>query len=185
MKRRRHRSAGLTLVEAVLLVSLAGIVLAVGVPAFVRGLRTSKSAEAVHELGRIFDAVERYYATPQPTAVGTRIGCLPDAAGPTPAQPSKEPVSVEFGAATSPSAATWRAIGYEPASPLRYRYSLRPLRAGCGTVRGTADGQPLLWLRAEADLDGDGALSRFERTASEHDGTLVLDEPLIVHDRVE
>ena len=53
------------------------------------------------------------------------------------------------------------------------------------TVRGVAAGQPLLWLRAEADLDGDGVLSRFERTASERDGRLVLDEPLIVHDRVE
>jgi Tfp pilus assembly protein PilE len=183
--RRRIRNAGLTLVETVLLVSIAGVVLAVGVPAFVRGLRTSKSTEAVQELERMFDAVAHYYATPQPDGNGTLIGCLPDAAGPTPEQPSQEPLVVEFGAATSPGAATWRAIGYEPASPLRYRYSLRPVRPGCGTVRGLPAGQPLLWLRAEGDLDGDGVVSRFERSATERDGKLVLDEALVVHDRVE
>ena len=38
VKRRRNRRAGLTLVEVMLLMSIAGIVLAVGVPAFVRPL---------------------------------------------------------------------------------------------------------------------------------------------------
>jgi Tfp pilus assembly protein FimT len=96
VRRRSRSTSGLTLVEAVLLVSLLGVVLAVGVPAFVRGLRTSKAAEAPDELQRMFAAVAAYYEAPQPTPDGKRIHCVPEPAGPTPEQPSVEPVEVNL-----------------------------------------------------------------------------------------
>jgi hypothetical protein len=182
---RAHGSAGLTLVEAALLVCLLGVVLSVGVPAFVRGLRTSKTAEAPEELGRMFGAVAAYYETPQPTEAGKRLGCLPDAAGPAPEQPSVEPVEVRFAAPETPGAATWRALGYTPARAIRYRYSLRPGYSGCGLPAAGRRDALAITLRAEGDLDSDGVLSRFERKAVVRDGRLVLDPLLIVHERIE
>jgi hypothetical protein len=181
----RRRAAGLALVEAALLLCLVGILLAVGAPAFVRGLRTSKTAEAPEELERMFAAVAAYYATPQPTPSGKRLGCLPVAAGPTPAEASMEPASVVFGAPETPGSATWRAIGYEPLGPVRFRYSLLPAVDGCGVQSKDARAQTVLTLRAEGDLDGDGVLSRFERNAGARDGELVLEPLLVAHDRIE
>jgi hypothetical protein len=182
---RAHGSAGLTLVEAALLVCLLGVVLSVGVPAFVRGLRTSKTAEAPEELERMFRAVAAYYETPQPTQSGKRLGCLPDAAGPSPAQPSDEPVEVLFAAPETPGSDTWRALGYTPERSIRYRYSLRPAYSGCGLDAPDRRDSPAVTLRAEGDLDSDGVLSRFERKAVVRDGRLVLDPLLIVHERIE
>lgn len=175
----------MTLVEAALLLSLFGVVLAVGLPAFVRGLRTSKTAEAPHELERMFAAVAAYYEAPQATPSGTRMRCLPAPAGPTPAQPSSDPVEVDFAAPDAPGSATWRAIGYAPSGAIRFRYSLVPVEAGCGTHRPDTQGRSVVTLRAEGDLDGDGTLSRFERSASVRDGRLVLEPLLIVRDRIE
>ncbi len=202
LRRDPRRTQGLTLIEAALVVCLLGIVLAVGIPAFARALRTSKMAEAPEQLQRIYAAAAAYYAAPAPAASpaqgaaadalaqAVQAGpmtpgrCLPAAAGPTPSQPSREPVPVNFGAPDTPGAPIWRALGYDPHEALRYRYSILPARSGCG-LSGRDDGGDLLTLRAEGDLDGDGVLSLFERTATVENGELVLDPLLIVHDRVE
>jgi type II secretory pathway pseudopilin PulG len=175
----------LTLVEVVLLLSLLGVVLAVGIPAFVRGLRTSKPAEAPEELQRMFASVAAYYAAPQPTPAGKRVHCVPEPAGPTPAKPSPQPAEVHFTAPETPGAATWRALGYAPAGPIRYRYSLLSSQPGCGLAPTNPRDPVLLTLRAEGDLDGDGVLSRFERSVALRDGELVLEPLLVVHERVE
>jgi Tfp pilus assembly protein PilE len=175
---------GLTLIEVTLLVSILGIVLAVGIPAFVHGLRTSKTDEPPRELERMYRAVAAYYDSPQTTAAGQRLRCLPDPAGPTPDKAARDARPVVFANAET-SAATWRALGFEPAEPIRYRYSFLPLRAGCGMLPSDSRGEPVLTLRAEGDLDGDGVLSTFERTAVTRDGALILEPVLIVRDRIE
>ena len=177
-----RRGEGVTLVEAALLVSLLGVVLAASVPTFVRSLRTSKTDEPPREMERIFRAAAAYYATPQPTAAGKRLGCMPDAAGPTPPKPTQEPAQVAFGAADAP--ATWRALGYEPSEPIRYRYSFLPARSGCGLLPADSHGETMLTLRAEGDLDNDGRMSLYERTAVTKDGELRLDPLLSVRDRM-
>jgi hypothetical protein len=181
----RRTRQGLTLVEVALLLSMLGIVLAAGVPAFIRGLRTSKTQEAAQELERMFAAVAAYYEVPQPTPTGPRLRCLPESAGPTPERPSIDPIAVSFQAPEVPGSATWRAIGYEPSGPVRFRYSLRVARVGCGPLGAEARDKPVVVLRAEGDLDGDGVLSTFERSARELEGRLVLDGTLLVHDRIE
>jgi hypothetical protein len=173
------------MVEVALLISLLGVVLAVGVPAFSRSLRTSKMAEAPFELSRIHMRLAAYYRTPQPTASGKRLRCLPGPAGPTPNQPSREPLTVVFGAADAPGSAVWRAIGYEPSGPIRYRYAIVTSATGCGVGPAKGSVESVLTLRAEGDLDADGKLSRFERRVGTRDGELVLDPMLEVHDRIE
>jgi len=179
-----QRTHGVTLVEASLVISLLGILLAVSIPAFIRALRTSKTEEAPRELERMYRAVAAYYDSPQTTAAGKRVHCLPEPAGPTPEKPSRDPRPAVF-ATSAMGGATWHALGYEPAEPIRYRYSFLPLRAGCGELPADSRGEPVLTLRAEGDLDGDGVLSKFERTAVMRDGALSLEPLLVVHDRIE
>jgi hypothetical protein len=108
---------------------------------------------------------------------------MPDPAGPTPSKPARDPVPVVFSASDAP--ATWRAIGYEPSGPIRYRYTFLPARSGCGALPADSHGEPVLTLRAEGDLDGDGVLSLYERTAVTKDGVLSLEPLLSVRDRIE
>ncbi len=165
------------------MVCLLGALLAVAFPTFIRTVQTSKIAEASSELASLYKASASYYATAQSLPDGTHAFCLATAAGPAPALPAVEPVRVDFSAADTPGAATWSAIGFLPQAALRYRYSYLPTQAGCAlpTPKVAA-----LSLRAEGDLDGDGAYSRFERGANlGAPGELVPDPVLRVRDRVE
>ena len=87
---------------------------------------------------------------------GSACGCLPEAAGPTPAQPSQEPTAGRVRRATSAgrghlARARLRA-GRAAALPLLAATGATGLRHGTRRARGTA----VLTLRAEGDLDGDG-----------------------------
>ena len=169
-----------------MLVSILGAVLAVAGPQFLRKLRTSKVAEASEELELLHRGAAMYYATWHAQAAhGTKDHCLPSAAGPTPAQPSVDPVEVTFTDDATPGAPTWQALRFEPESGVRYSYSFLPIQSGCG-VTTRQDGAPLVTIRAEGDLDGDGTRSRFERYASPNaEGEIVQVEALVVSDRIE
>jgi hypothetical protein len=154
------------------------------VPTFVGHMRTSKVSEASEELAALHDAAAAYYAARHDTQAGRKNRCLPPAAGPAPAEPSVDAVAYAFDADDTPGAATWRALGFQPDRPIRYRYTFVPAASGCG-LDAPEDG-PLLTLRAEGDLDGDGKRSLFEREATvADDGTLVPIGVLYMLDRVE
>lgn len=184
MLARVKRRAGMTLVEASALVCVAGVLLAVFVPTFVRHLHTSKAAEASEQLAELHRLSAAYYE-------GRHLGadrhlhqrCLPDAAGPAPTQPTADPVTVDFAAGTTPGAATWSALGFSPVDPTRFTYTLTPTVAGCGiTAGGRAH---VLVLTAEGDLDGDGVRSHFERRATVRGDELVPTGVLLVSGRTE
>ena len=178
----KRARAGLSLVEVTLIVSVVAIVLAASGPAFFRALRMSKVAEAPYQLARLQAHAAAYYAAPQQTAVGLRMGCLPEPAGPAPAQPSDGPVAIVLAAPETPGAATWLALGFEPDGPIRFRYSVVPSAAVCDSSPHASGS---IVLRAEGDLDNDGTLSLFERTANIVDGTWTPDPLLFVRDRTE
>ena len=180
--RSRRRRAGLTLLEAAIVVSLIGVVPAVFVPTFLSAIRTSKVSEASEELGRIHALAAAYFEAPQTRS--RRRRCLPTAAGPAPSEPSMEASHFDFQADDARGAETWRALSYQPARPVRYRYTFAPAASACG-LETPADG-PLVTLRAEGDLDGDGKRSVFEREATvDRDGSLVPTGVLYMLDRVE
>ncbi|MDD9937629.1 MAG: hypothetical protein OXT09_28720 [Myxococcales bacterium] len=179
------RRRAFTLIETALLLCLVGVLLAVAIPTFVRTLRTSKVSEASRQLELMYRHAAAYYAMPQQTESGKRLRCLPEGAGPAPAQPSVEPVEVDFAHAETPGSATWRALEYQPGEPIRYRYTLIPTPAGCGAPSPQGSSETILTLRAEGDLDGDGTMSLFERSASAGDGELSPHPLLVVQDRVE
>jgi type II secretory pathway pseudopilin PulG len=181
---RNRRPTGFTLLEAALVVSITGMVLAVAVPTFVHTLETSKAAEASSQLETLYRSAAAYYAVARPTTGPKLAYCVPGAAGPAPLVASVNPVSVDFSAADMPGAATWKALDFAPKQPLRYRYSFLPHGASC-LVDEPA--QPsTITIRAEGDLDGDGTLSRFERRAQLRAyGVLEPDSMLHITERIE
>ena len=68
----RGSRRGFTLLEAALVISITGMVLAVAVPTFVRTLETSKAAEASEQLATLFRSSAAYYAVARPTTGPTR-----------------------------------------------------------------------------------------------------------------
>jgi len=179
-----RRREGITLVEACALTCVGGIVLAVAVPTFSRHLRISKTAEAAEQLAALHRGTAAYYARGHADSDGhTHIRCLPEAAGPTPAEPSRWPQRIDFAAPNTPGAGTWRAIGFAPEEPTRYRYSVLPEEPGCGL--DAAGHAHRVTFAAEGDLDGDRVLSRFERRATAKDGELVPAGVLIAAERME
>jgi type II secretory pathway pseudopilin PulG len=178
------RSRGFTLLEAALVVSIAGMVLAVAIPTFFQKLETSKAAEATKQLETLYRSAASYYAVARPTTGPKLAYCVPSAAGPTPLVASANPVKVDFSAPDTPGSETWRALEFAPKEKLRYRYSLIPRGATC--LVEEPEQPSTLTLRAEGDLDGDGTMSRFERRAELRAyGVLEPDPMLHITDRIE
>ncbi len=174
----------MSLIEACAVTCVGGVLLAVAVPTFMRHVRTSKTSEASEQLATLHRLSAAYYARRHTGPDGRRRQhCLPDAAGPAPAAPTISPQTVDFTAAATPGASTWRALGFAPQDPTRYRYALEPVEAGCDLA--LAERPYLLSIRAEGDLDGDGVLSRFERRATVREGELVPFGVLVIDQHVE
>jgi type II secretory pathway pseudopilin PulG len=168
------------LIEVALLLCIAGIVLAVFVPTFLRRVRTNKINEAAELLQEMSDRTAAYYATSWDA--GARY-CLPPSAGPTPSAPTVDLAEVDFFADDQAGHSTWEALGFQPDRPVRYSYSYTPSRDGCDLIGSDALGA--VAFRAEGDLDGDLVRSTFERRATlEADGLKPADV-LHVHKRTE
>jgi type II secretory pathway pseudopilin PulG len=166
--------------EAALLLSILGSVLAVFVPTFLRRVRTNKISEASELLQEMSDRAAAYYATSWGSGLRR---CLPPAAGPTPTAPGVDPAEVDFFAPEQPGHETWTALGFQPDRPIRYTYSYRPDETGCDL--GGSGNAGIVSFRAEGDLDGDGVRSTFERRAVLKAGALEPEGVLHVHQRIE
>ncbi len=164
------------------MVSVLAVILAVAVPAFVRRLRVGKMSEAATLLEELHRKTAAYYETPQ--GPSKRMHCLPISAGPAPVKPSSRRQSVDFFASSTPGAATWKSVGFNPSEPIRYRYTMEVRHEGCD-LRSIAD-EALVTFRAEGDLDGDGRLSLFERSAKiDAKGNLVPTGALYIQEYTE
>jgi type II secretory pathway pseudopilin PulG len=184
VRARPHRRAGATLFQVAVGIAIVGSLLAAFVPRFLRELQLSKVSEASDQLGRMHRAAAAYFAANHGTETTPLERCLPPAAGPTPEEPSEDPVDVPFADPSTPDADRWRSLGFVPDRPIRYRYAFDPVASGCGLR--SPEGTYLVTFRAEGDLDGDGERSLFERRArGTEDGELIPIGILYVRDRVE
>jgi hypothetical protein len=173
------------MIEAALIISGVGIVLAVFIPVFVRELRVSKTSEAAEHLELLYQRSAAYFAARRPRDGSIALReCLPEIAGPTPRAPSAEPREVNFRARDLPGGETWRALDFNARYPIRYSYTFEPTASGCGLR--SPESTYLLTIRAEGDLDSDGERSIFERRARANErGELEPSGILFVRDRVE
>lgn len=181
---RRRRREGATLLQVAGGVAVVGSVVAVFVPRFLVELRLSKVSEAAEQLGRMHTAAAIYFAANHGTEAEPLERCLPPSAGPTPEEPSAEPVEAAFADPTTRDSPIWRSLGFVPDRPVRFRYAFDPVASGCDLR--SPEGTYLVTFRAEGDLDDDGERSLFERRArATDDGELVPTGILFVRDRVE
>lgn len=179
-RRRRRGQAGITVVEASLLIAIAGVLLAVVIPTFMQKVQVSRISEAGEQLDQMYIGILAYHGSLQHLDAGPRMGCFPPPAGPTPAVPTAAGLELDFFEEGVPGAATWRALEFNPEGVVRYSYTFLPAQEGC-EVPDPAPPVIVRW-RAEGDLDGDGELSTFERSAS-LDGDQLLPEPLLLVQR--
>lgn len=172
------------MLELATLISLVGVIIAVFAPAFLRQVRTSKVSEAPEILGELHKRAAAYFAARVRDESGRlHSRCLPSSAGPTPVEPTREAVDVDFAQAAD-FGPTWAAIAFQPERPVRYRYTMTTEASTCDLE--DARGKTMITFTAEGDLDGDGQRSLFERRATINEaGELVPKDVLFVRDRTE
>lgn len=141
---------------AILCIPCVGVLAAIAIPAFVNYTRRAKTAEAHANVAMIARGVEAYCAE-------GHDGLLPPAAGPTLSQPTSNRQTPTIGA-------EWASIGFAPAEPTYYAYSM--LRTDTATLH----------VLAEGDLDGDGTRSRFETTCTAAGASCACGEVIVTNE---
>ena len=69
----RRRSAGFSLVELMVSVTIIAILAALAIPSYVRYIVRSKSVEAAMGVRKLFDAAAAYYSTERADAAGVPV----------------------------------------------------------------------------------------------------------------
>jgi hypothetical protein len=148
----------LTPVETAVAVAIAGSLLAIAVPAFVRNLHASRLAEPIEGLDRIgMRATARAAGRPAVAAYPESVGLTPHDV------PRGKPVNDPAGTWDHP---TWRELGFTFQVPHSYSFAFESKNSpGHATFRA----------RAMGDLDGDGLYSSFELAGESRDGA----EPVV------
>lgn len=158
----------LTPVEAALCVAVAGSVLAVGVPAFVRDLHASRLVEPIAGLNRIAAAAAAGVAP------GAGERAYPESAPRTPREvPSGAPVQDPPGTWDHP---TWVKLGLSFSRAHSYSFEFESERRGRRSKYTAV---------ARGDLDGDGQLSEFSVRGEVVDGQAPLTLPMEMRREVE
>lgn len=158
----------LSLLEGAVGFAVAGSVLAVGVPAFLRDLHASRLAEPMRGLAHISSAAAASGAR-APTATAY------------PPSVALTPASVPSGVALKDPPGTWEhptwvSLGFSFSTPHRYSFEFdSERRSKRSRYRATARG----------DLDGDGQLSEFSVRGEVREGGAPLTYPLEIHREIE
>jgi type II secretory pathway pseudopilin PulG len=150
----------IALIVVGIVIVVIGVLAAIAIPSFMKYVRRAKTTEAAPNLKKIFDGARAYYekgAVVSGPSTGADLQLqFPDPVGLTPIKPccrqsGKKCHDTDW---TSP---TWAAIGFEISDPHYFQYRFSSMGRN-RRARFTAG--------AHADLDCDGILSTWERTAT-------------------
>lgn len=176
--------AGFTLVELMVVVVILGVLAAVAIPAFVRYVRRSKTAEAVNNISRIYQAQIAYYQ--HSTEHAPEAGFV-SAPGFT---PDDAPHETKYPADTAPwtTNPAWTALGFTIATAHYYAYTTGEVGLGPGFEGPTPS---LLTAGAQfnalavGNLDGDETQSSFEVVGTLTEGGDVERSPVVITEELE
>jgi hypothetical protein len=155
-------------VEAAFCVAVAGSILAVGIPVFVRDLHASRLVEPM-------DGLNRIAARAAARAAGKSAAlAYPESVGQTPRSvPSGQPLLDPPGTWDHP---TWVDLGVAFSRPHSYTFEFQSEKRGrVARYRAVAHG----------DLDGDGQLSEFSVRGEMSEGQAPVTFPLEMHREIE
>jgi prepilin-type N-terminal cleavage/methylation domain-containing protein len=124
---KRRSPFGFTLIELMMVVAILSVLAAIAIPAYIKYVAQSKTAEAPLMLRRIIDAGNAYFSVDHSTTAGGQIGSVSNL---FPAQtgwyPAIEPVGKKImPAASDPPAAdapTWNELRLTLREPVQFQY---------------------------------------------------------------
>lgn len=153
-----RRSAGFSLIELMVVVTIVGLLSSVAIPTFMGYVRKTKSTEADQNIQKMYIASRAYVVDLGQSRGSTDIvtAQFPETEAPTPAANCCTFAGQRC--APNPLAwgtPTWNSLNFSIDDPHYYRYEYEASGTGPG-ARFTA--------RALGDLDCDGNLSTFEMT---------------------
>lgn len=160
-----HRHQGFTLLEAMIVVSIIGILAATAIPAFQNYQFRSKRAEAYTNLGAIVDLEKGYFGeynayagvtTPQPSTAGASV-----------IGPNKR---MWLPGADAPSPGGFGTVGWQPEGAVYYDYGVNV--QGAGSCAAAAD---CFTASAYGDADGDLAVAVIEYAQPNASGDVAAD----------
>jgi prepilin-type N-terminal cleavage/methylation domain-containing protein len=158
----RRPSAGFTLIELMVVVSILGVLAAIAIPSFSIYMKRTRAGEATIQLKNLFNRASAYYQRDDadPGIDGLhRVDCVVGNAHNN-IDPSDEKQPGDY------SSDEWRALGFEGVYGY-FRYEVVTV-AGltCGIPANT---NPVYTLRALGDLDDDDTNSTFDLTVGSNE----------------